>query len=149
MPLTLSPDFRSTYPGPFAYSSGSSSVDETFDIYCVATKKDFASLYFWDARLISEIEAHVITAALNRLYDGDQGYLIANKRGLDASEWTAFRAIHPGPYQVAPIECPMYGPGHTVCGPRGKSSVIACFEGDTAMIAQQIAAALNALTFSA
>ncbi|MCA9186158.1 MAG: hypothetical protein R3E01_36165 [Pirellulaceae bacterium] len=136
--------FLKNCPGPYFYRPGREGVDDTYDVYCLASENHIISTYYWEAEEDARRIAGIVTAALNRQAGG------CELDGEDFAEHLAYlRTNYPGPYRTYPDTCPLHGPFIGVwCGSTGDLVVLCVHVGKPTAArytAAMIAHSLNAL----
>jgi hypothetical protein len=134
--------FRVRFPGPYHYAPGRDGVDETFDVYCLTSEQHLCSFYYWFERQRAELEARLITVALNLPLLGE-----IYPCGITPDEISAFCQRYAGPYVSRRSHCEYRGPGYEVADRSGDDPVVFVpgRNRQTRLVTRQIASALNRL----
>lgn len=136
--------FKRQFPGPYSIGRSHDGVDETYEVYCLASGRMIAATYFWDEEQRCQKIAQVLSLALNHHFLAL--LLLPNDFALLAD----FQAHYPGPFESQEDLCPGRGPCIGIRCQTTEENIIDCygrFPGDrqSQMIAQTLLAALSKL----
>lgn len=110
--------FHGLFPGPYDIRPNRDSVDNTYDIYCLATEGFIAATYYWENRKNAFDTAIAITTALN---------LIAQYDLPQPEHWSILNDLIrrcPPPYEFRRDTCELRGGFWEVYSPATGSGLI-------------------------
>ncbi|GAB5407250.1 MAG: hypothetical protein Aurels2KO_54810 [Aureliella sp.] len=115
--------FRSNFPGPFDVQRSSDGVDNTYEVYCLATSRVVTACHYWDAEKDARRFAFAIAAALNFSLHEDLVTLEGSRCLAD------FLTQYSGAYRIRRGNCDYHGGFWDIHCSASDQSLAQCYGG--------------------